>query len=199
MPTLFACSSNPGKLREFVFTAEHSLTRGFSIAPLPGLAEIAAPEEDGVTYEANAELKAVYYSQFTPELVFADDSGLEVSALSGAPGVHSARFAGLHATGVENNALLLAKLAGTTQRGARFVTAISLARHGRVLHTAIGTAEGEILSSPRGSLGFGYDALFLHVPTGCTFAEMEEDEKFAVSARGNAFRQLLSWLAHNPV
>ena len=199
MPNLFACSSNAGKLREFIFTAEHSRASGFGIATLPGLAEIPPPEEDGATYQANAELKAVYYSQFTDQLVFADDSGLEVTALSGAPGVHSARFAGPHASGAENNTLLLAKLTGVSERRARFVTAISVAKEGKVLHTSIGTAEGEILANPRGSLGFGYDALFLYVPARRTFAEMEEAEKFAVSARGNAFRQVLAWLSHNPV
>ncbi len=191
---LYACSSNPGKLREFVFTVEHSPARGFTIQPLPRLAELTPPAEDGRTYEENAAIKAVYYSGFSDELVFADDSGLEVDALAGAPGVHSARFAGPHATGAENNALLLAKLTGVSQRRARFVTAISLARHGKVLHTAVGTAEGEILGSPRGSLGFGYDALFLFPPLGKTFAELGEAEKFAVSARGEAFRTLLAWL-----
>ena len=198
MSVLYACSGNPGKLREFTFTAQHSLTSGFEIQPLPGLAELAAPAEDGATYEENAALKAVYYSGFTDGLVFADDSGLEVAALNGAPGLYSARFAGPHASGAENNALLLAKLAGATQRRARFVTAISLAHKGKVLQTTRGTAVGEILVKPRGSLGFGYDALFLYPPLGKTFAELEDTEKFGVSARGEAFRRLLDWLSANP-
>ena len=127
--------------------------------------------------------------------MFADDSGLEVEALGGAPGIHSARFAGPLAGGSENNALLLAKLAGIGPRRARFVTAVSLARRGNLLHTTRGTAAGEILREPRGTLGFGYDALFLYPPLGKTFAELEDPEKFAVSARGEAFRQLLVWLA----
>jgi XTP/dITP diphosphohydrolase len=196
MSLLYASSSNPGKLREFIFTAEHSLVHGFEIQTLPGLAAITPPVEDGVTYAENAAIKAVYYSGFTNEPVFADDSGLEVDALHGAPGVHSARFAGPHATGEQNNTLLLAKLAGTSQRGARFVTAISLAQNGVVLHTSLGVAEGEILTAPRGTLGFGYDALFLFTPLQRTFAELGEDEKFAVSARGHAFRKLLDWLSH---
>ena len=158
MALLYACSSNPGKLREFVFTMEHSANAGFAIEPLPKLAELSPPAEDGNTYQENAALKAVYYSGFTSEFVFADDSGLEVDALAGAPGIHSARFAGPEATGAENNALLLAKLVETSQRRARFVTAISLARKGEVWQTTLGTAEGEILRTPRGSLGFGYDA-----------------------------------------
>jgi XTP/dITP diphosphohydrolase len=195
MAVLYACSSNPGKLREFVFTAQHSVARGFDIQLLPGLAEITPPVEDGSTYEENASIKAFYYSTFSDGIVFADDSGLEVDALNGAPGIHSARFAGPHADGTQNNALLLTRLAGVSQRGARFVTAISLARQGKVLQTTVGTAEGEILVTPRGSLGFGYDALFLYPPLNKTFAELEDAEKFAVSARGQAFRQLLDWLA----
>lgn len=199
MSLLYACSSNPGKLREFVFTAEHSLATGFIIQTLPRLAEIPPPVEDGSTYQQNAAIKAAYYSGFTDQLVFADDSGLEVDALGGAPGIHSARFAGPSTTGETNNRLLLAKLAGVAQRGARFVTAISLARQGIVLQTTIGAAEGEILPEARGSLGFGYDALFLYPPLQRTFAEIGEAEKFAVSARGHAFRKLLDFLSSNPV
>jgi XTP/dITP diphosphohydrolase len=198
MTLLYACSSNPGKLREFVLTMEHSPTADFAVEPLPRLAQINPPAEDGLTYQENSGIKAAYYSGFTNELVFADDSGLEVEALGGAPGIHSARFAGPGATGAQNNGLLLSKLAGAKQRRARFVTAISLARNGVVLRTTLGMAEGEILVTPRGSLGFGYDALFLFPPLGRTFAELGEVEKFAVSARGEAFRHLLDWLARTP-
>jgi XTP/dITP diphosphohydrolase len=193
MPLLYACSSNAGKLREF--TAQLDPAGRFNIRPLPGLAEIAPPPEDGSTYEENAALKAVYYSRFSEELVFADDSGLEVEALGGAPGLHSARFAGPTASGAENNALLRSKLAGIRQRGARFVTAVSLARQGKLLQTTRGTAQGEILNEARGSLGFGYDALFLFPPLAKTFAELADAEKFGVSARGEAFRRLLAWLS----
>jgi len=193
MSLLYACSSNAGKLREF--TAQLAPASHFDIQPLPGLAQLTPPREDGATYEENAALKALYYSRFSEELVFADDSGLEVDALGGAPGIHSARFAGPLAGAAQNNALLLARLAGAAQRRARFVTAISLARQGRLLHTTLGTAAGEILNEPRGFLGFGYDALFLFTPLGKTFAELEDAEKFGVSARGEAFRRLLEWLA----
>jgi XTP/dITP diphosphohydrolase len=195
MALLYACSSNPGKLREFVFTMEHSHTAGFAVEPLPQLKELHPPAEDGLTYQENAAIKALYYSGFTDELVFADDSGLEVEALGGAPGIYSARFAGPEATGAQNNELLLSKLAGAEQRRARFVTAITLARNSVVLQTTLGTAEGEILVTPRGSLGFGYDSLFFFPSLGRTFAELGEAEKFAVSARGDAFRHLLDWLA----
>jgi len=196
MSLLYACSSNAGKLREFIFTARSALASGFAIEPLPRLAEIAPPPEDGTSYQENAALKALYYSGFSNELVFADDSGLEVAALGGAPGIHSARFAGPNSAGAQNNALLLTKLLGASQRRARFVTAISLAKRGVVLQTTVGTAEGEILAAPRGELGFGYDSLFLFPPLGKTFAELADNEKFAVSARGQAFRQLLDWLSH---
>jgi XTP/dITP diphosphohydrolase len=196
MPSLYACSSNPGKLREF--TAQLAFAGAFNIQPLPRLAELPAPQEDGATYHENAAIKALYYSRFSEELVFADDSGLEVDALAGAPGIHSARFAGPVASGVQNNTLLLAKLAGVPNRGARFVTVICLARQGRLLHTTIGTSAGEILEEPRGALGFGYDALFLFPPLGRTFAELDDAEKFAVSARGEAFRRLLQSLAEAP-
>jgi XTP/dITP diphosphohydrolase len=194
MPVLHACSSNPGKLLEFTFAAQHASGEQFEIQPLPGLAGLTPPVEDGATYQENAALKAIYYSRFSSGLVFADDSGLEVAALDGAPGIHSARFAGPRASGAENNELLLSKMATTANRRARFVTAISLARHGKVLHTAEGTANGEILAEARGSLGFGYDALFFFPPLEKTFAELGDVEKFGVSARGEAFRRLLVWL-----
>ncbi len=174
---------------------QHSDLKGFRIELLPGLGTIEPPAEDGATYEANAELKAAYYSSFTNEMVFADDTGLEVDALGGAPGVHSARFAGPKATGTQNNALLLTRLGDRTDRSARFVTAISLAHNGKVLYTTVGTAEGKILVSPEGSLGFGYDSLFLFPPLLKTFAQLDEAEKFRISARGQAFRALLAWLA----
>jgi XTP/dITP diphosphohydrolase len=195
MTLLYACSSNPGKLLEFTFTAQHSLAGSFEIQALPGLGEIAPPAEEGASYRENAASKALYYSRFTDELVFADDSGLEVNALNGAPGIHSARFAGPHANGAQNNALLIEKLSSVRDRRARFVTAISLAKQGRVLETTVGTAEGEILDEPRGTQGFGYDALFLFTPLGKTFAELGDAEKFAVSARGQALRGLLDRLS----
>jgi XTP/dITP diphosphohydrolase len=197
MRLLYACSSNPGKLREF--TAQTALADRFHIQPLPRMAELTPPREDGATYRENAALKATYYSSFTSELVFADDSGLEVEALGGAPGIHSARFSGPFASGAQNNALLLARLAGVADRRARFVTTIALARQGDLLQTTAGTASGEILVEPRGSLGFGYDAVFLFSALGRTFAELAEAEKFAVSARGEAFRRLLQWLAKSGV
>jgi XTP/dITP diphosphohydrolase len=184
---LYACSSNPGKLAEFALAAGEEI----EILPLPGMDKLAAPEENGETFEENAVLKALYYSRFTHEEVFADDSGLEVDALGGAPGVLSARFAGARATRSENNTLLLERLAGAAQRTARFVTVVALAQSGELLGTSAGTVEGEILGEPRGTNGFGYDPLFLYPPLERSFAELADTEKFAVSARGKALRALL--------
>lgn len=187
MRRLYACSTNPGKLREFALAAGPEV----EIRPLPGIEAIRAPEESGKTFEENAVLKAVYYSRFAEEPVFADDSGLEVDALGGAPGVYSARFAGERAGQAENNNLLLQRLNGRADRRARFVTALALAQAGKLVGTSVGTVEGEILGAPRGENGFGYDPLFLYPPLGRSFAELTGAEKLEVSARGKALRTLL--------
>jgi XTP/dITP diphosphohydrolase len=187
---LYACSSNPGKLKDFALAACPVV-----VEPLPGLGKIAPPEETGATFEENARLKALYYSRFTPELVFADDSGIEVDALRGAPGVYSARYAGPNATDAENNTRLLRELEGVAERSARFVCVIILARAGEVLGTFSGAAEGEILPAPRGSGGFGYDPLFFYPPSACAFAELTPEEKLSVSHRGKALRALCEFLS----
>jgi XTP/dITP diphosphohydrolase len=190
---LYACTSNPGKLREFLNASEESSAQ-LRIEPLPGLRAITPPAETGDTFEANSGLKAVYYSHFYPGLIFADDSGLEVDALNGRPGVRSARYAGEHSTDAENNALLLRELNGIENRKARFVSVISVARSGRLICSTRGTVEGEMLTAPRGSSGFGYDPLFFCYSLGKTLAEASEGEKFAVSHRGNAMRALFKWI-----
>jgi XTP/dITP diphosphohydrolase len=124
-------------------------------------------------------------------LLFADDSGLEVDALGGAPGVYSARFSGAGATDESNNRLLLEKLRGVDDRRARFVCAIALVDNGRVTGVYTGSVEGIILDAPRGAGGFGYDPLFYYPPFGCTFGEVEGERKFAVSHRGQALRAML--------
>jgi XTP/dITP diphosphohydrolase len=184
---LLLATSNPGKIREF-------LSAGIDVELLPGLREIAPPEETGTTFEENAALKASYYSRFTDGVVLAEDSGLEVDALNGSPGVYSARYAG---TGDDNdnNRHLLAQLAGHANRLGRYVAVIALARAGEVLATFRGTVEGEILEAPRGTGGFGYDPLFYYPPFGQTFAETALERKASVSHRGAAIRQLSAWLA----
>jgi XTP/dITP diphosphohydrolase len=201
---LYAATSSQGKLRDFRTAARaHSL----AIDPLPGLATIPTPEENGATFEANATLKAVYYSRFAPgELVLADDSGLEVDALDGAPGVRSARFAadsGLvdspdanDNTDVWNNMLLLQRLAGVplARRTARYRCVLVAARDGLPIHTTEGTVEGVILESPQGTGGFGYDPLFYLPTLHCTMAELTLEVKLSLSHRGRAIAALLPML-----
>lgn len=188
--TLWCATSNPGKLREFRLAAHGEV----EILALPGLEEIPPAEETGTTFEANAAQKALYYSAYAPGMLFADDSGLEVEALGGAPGVISARFAGPAATDEANNRLLLEKLGAATDRTARFVCVIALAEKGRLLGTFRGAVEGRINDQPRGGHGFGYDPLFFYAPFGCTFGEVEPERKFTVSHRGQALRAMLAWL-----
>ncbi|MGA2218048.1 MAG: non-canonical purine NTP pyrophosphatase [Terracidiphilus sp.] len=201
---LYAASTSQGKLRDFRTAAEaHSI----SIDPLPALATIPAPEETGATFADNATLKAVYYSRFAPgHLVLADDSGLEVDALAGAPGVRSARFAADHGridspdandnTDVWNNIVLLECLAAvpSAQRSARYRCVLVAARDGQPLHTAQGSVEGFILDAPRGTGGFGYDPLFYLPALGRTMAELDLATKHTLSHRGRAITALLPLL-----
>jgi len=200
---LYAATSSPGKLRDFRTAA---LTHSLNIEPLPNLDSIDAPEETGSTFVENATLKAIYYSQLAPgELVIADDSGLEVDALSGSPGVRSARFAadfGLtdspdapnDNTDVWNNMVLLQKLAGIPlfQRSARYRCVLVAARDSEPLQTGEGSVEGLILEAPRGTGGFGYDPLFFLPPLNCTMAELDLETKLSLSHRGRALQQLLA-------
>ncbi len=189
---IWCATGNPGKLREFQLAG---VLLEVDIQPLAGLKEIVAPEESGATFAENARLKAAYYSRFAPGPLFADDSGLEVDALGGAPGVYSARYAGPDANDRANNELLLERLGNHTIRTARFVCVIALARAGEVLATFRGEVEGEILHAPRGPGGFGYDPLFYYPPFGCSFGEVDGPKKFDVSHRGKALRALLQHLA----
>jgi XTP/dITP diphosphohydrolase len=200
MATLFVATSNPGKLRDFAVAAAEE--QGVDIAPLPGLDKIAPPAEDEPSFEGNAHTKAVYYSQFVPgAIVLADDSGLEVDALGGEPGVRSARYAsdgGFVADGATNtdqlNILyLLKRLEGVPadRRGARYRCVLAAAQDGICLLTADGTVEGEILTAPRGKGGFGYDPLFYLPEQGKTMAEIDLTTKHSLSHRGRALRALV--------
>lgn len=183
--TVFCGTSNLGKLREFRRAAPH-----FEIVPLA----VPPPEEHGETFEETAREKALYYGSKTRGWVFADDSGLEVDALGGAPGVYSARFAGPGATDAQNNALLLEKLRGVDDRTARFVCTIALVHDGELVKTFRGVVEGRIVDEPRGPNGFGYDPLFYYEPFGCTFGEAALEDKMRVSHRGQALRAMFSFL-----
>lgn len=193
---LYCATANQGKLREFRLAAG----QGIRIHPI-------APRdcpETGHTFEENAKSKALCYERGLASsgnpLVFADDSGLVVDALDGAPGIYSARFAGPDADDQANNALLLEKLRGveTSRRTARFVCNIALAQSGKVLRTFTASAEGRILEAPIGSDGFGYDPLFYVPDLGKGFAELPPEVKWAHSHRGKAFRAMLEWLHTNP-
>jgi XTP/dITP diphosphohydrolase len=193
--TIFVATSNQGKMQELLLAAKQAGLGDLVIAPLPGLAAIPPPKEDGSTFEENAVSKALYYSRFTTEYVLADDSGLEVDALDNAPGLHSARYAGPQAKDSDNNRLLLENLGEASSRAARFVCVIALARQGQLHLITRGTADGEILTEPKGTQGFGYDPLFFCPALGRSFGEINGVEKFGVSHRGNAIRSLFESIA----
>jgi len=202
---LYAATTSQGKLRDFRAAAH---THSLEIEPLQSLDEIDAPEETGETFEENATLKALYYSRFAHgALILADDSGLEVDAIGGAPGVRSARFAadcGLvdspdanDNTDVWNNMVLLQRLASVPpgQRDARYRCVLVAARDGEVVESAEGSVAGTILEAPRGTGGFGYDPLFYLADLDCTMAEIDLETKLSISHRGRALQALLRKLA----
>lgn len=205
MKRVLVATSNEGKIRDLVGAA---VTHGIQIATLTNFTVLPTVVEDGLTFEANARKKAEHYSHYSEgELVIADDSGLEVDALVGAPGVHSARYAGDKHNAPEdapnsgdeaNNARLLRELHDVPDeyRTGRFVCVLAVARNGHTLATFHGKAEGIIVRAARGSNGFGYDPLFFFPQIGKTFAELTAEEKAQHSHRGAAFRQFLEWADH---
>lgn len=199
MQLLFA-SSNPHKVEEVraIFSA-----LGIDVVGLDALPRLPPePVEDGATFEANARIKAIAYARSTRRMCLADDSGLEVDALNGAPGVHSARYAGTGDTRAErdaaNNAKLLRELknAPSNNRTARFVCAMCLAdADGHILAETRGTIEGLITDQPHGANGFGYDPLLYLRDRRCTSAELSSGEKNARSHRGQAARKMADAIA----
>ncbi len=187
-------SSNAGKLREYREMAARG--SGVELDLMPGFHEHPAFEESALTFAEIGAAKALHYSRFVDEIVLADDSGLVVPALGGAPGVRSARYAGLNATDEQNNQKLLHEMSELTgeQRCARFVCVAALARSGRALAVTSDFAEGSILKAPRGTGGFGYDPLFLSTEMGCTFAEAPPGRKNRCSHRGKAFAKIIALL-----
>jgi XTP/dITP diphosphohydrolase len=199
--TLYIATSNPGKLRDFAAAASQHIT----LTPLPRTKEIPAPTEDQPTFEGNARLKAIYYSIHAPgKIVIADDSGLEVDALRGAPGVRSARYADDEkfagppkaTTDERNNLCLLQALSKIPNQNstARYHCVLAAARDGKILAIGDGTVQGEILSTPRGTHGFGYDPLFYLPEQNKTMAELDIQTKLTFSHRGRAFAALLKAL-----
>jgi XTP/dITP diphosphohydrolase len=183
--TLFLASTNPGKLREF---QDAAAGMDVIVRPVPGISDLPPCVEDGCTFEANARKKALHYAAHRDGLIFADDSGLSVEALNGAPGVYSARFSGPGATDESNNRKLVLHLH-------REAAQIALAEGERILTIVEGGCDGVILDSPHGHGGFGYDPYFFYPPLGKTFAELTPEDKFRVSHRGIAFRKLLESLS----
>ena len=197
MKQLVLASNNAGKLREF---AQLLAPLAFEVVPQAALA-IPEAEEPHATFIENALAKARHASRLSGLPALADDSGLCVEALGGAPGVMSARFAGEPKSDERNNALLLEKLAGQADRRARFYCALALVRHADDPQPLIACGEwhGEILATPRGTAGFGYDPLFLVSELEQTAAEIPAELKNVLSHRGNAFRQLLDKLRAEPI
>ena len=187
---IVCASANPHKVEELA----RLLPSWVELVPRPS--DIGDIDEDAPTLEGNAIIKAVEIANHASEWAISDDTGLEVEALNGAPGVRSARFAGDHATDSENRALLLAKLDGVTNRSARFRTVVALVSSKGDIHFVGGECVGTIAESERGESGFGYDSLFIPADgDGRTFAEMNGPEKDAVSHRGRALAQVPELLA----
>lgn len=199
---IYLATSNPGKIRDFQGAAANL---GIEVQVLPGFKGFPQAVEDGATFEDNARIKAEHYSRLSPgTLVVADDSGLAVDALNGAPGVYSARYAAVVQGGPEsaansddehNNQTLIARLEQLppAQRSGKFVCVIAVARDGKTLETFYDDVKGELLTAPRGNYGFGYDPLFYFPPLSKTFAEIPAEEKAHYSHRGKAFRKFLEW------
>ena len=193
-PALVLATLNPAKGRELVALLGSVPFEIRMLADIPGA---RLPDETGTTYAENALVKARTAAEITGELALGDDSGLEVDALDGAPGLYTARFGG---AGLDDRArweLLLKRLDGVpaARRTARFRCVIALAGPGRPERVVEGVAEGVIAESPRGTRGFGYDPVFFYPPLGRTFGELSDEEKARVSHRGLALaaaRQVLS-------
>jgi XTP/dITP diphosphohydrolase len=207
---VFLASTNLGKLREFRLAAAEM---GVEAQPVPAMGDLPPCVEDGLTFEANARKKALHYSLHTRGLVFADDSGICVNALGGAPGVHSARYSGPEATDERNNQKLISELRRRSEMPeaangrripipyapfsgfpAHYACVIALAEGEQILSVVEGCCDGLIISTPRGTGGFGYDPYFFFPPLNRTFGELSGKEKFRVSHRGIAFRKLLKSL-----
>ena len=194
MSELLLASQNPGKLNEMRLLVEGL---PFRVVGPRELGLLEAPEETGTTFRENAAIKALAYARLSGRLTVADDSGLSVDALGGAPGLYSSRFGGEGASDRDRNLLLLDKLRGQPfeRRGARFTSAVAVARGGELLFQVQESAEGVIADDMRGENGFGYDPLFFYPPFGRTFGEAPREEKDRVSHRGKAFARLREFLA----
>lgn len=199
MRDILLATGNPKKAREMeeILAAAATAGGGVRWKLVSEFPDWPAPVEDAPTFFGNAELKARHYARLSGLWTLADDSGLEVDALDGAPGVRSARYAGEPSNDARNNALLIDRLAGvpSERRTARFRCCVVLSDGNRVLASAEGTVEGRIIDTPRGANGFGYDPHFWVDSVGMTTAEMPSERKHAISHRGQALRALSERLA----
>jgi XTP/dITP diphosphohydrolase len=204
---LLVATTNAGKIREIRAVLEGA---PIQLITLDGWPSLEAPEEIGRTFQENSRHKALYYAAATGETTVAEDSGLEIDALDGLPGVESARYGGARTPYPEKFELIEAALrarsapspgsatdhgtSAESDRSARFVCALTLARGLNILFETRGVIEGRIVLPPRGTGGFGYDPIFFYPPYGCTLAEVTAAQKTAVSHRGQAFRALKTFL-----
>jgi XTP/dITP diphosphohydrolase len=193
---LFLASANPGKIEEVRALAGAS---PFDVSALPGISSLPPFDEIYPTFAENAAGKALHYSRSTGELVMADDSGLIVPALGGAPGVQSARYAGANASDADRVAKLLDAMRGLDgdARNAHFVCVIAIAQRGAPLAIISALVEGRLLDRSQGAAGFGYDPIFFFPPLRKTFAEISREEKNLYSHRGVAFRKTMEFLAND--
>jgi XTP/dITP diphosphohydrolase len=194
MSDLLLASQNPGKLNEMRLLVEGL---PFRVVGPRDIGIHDAPDETGQSFLENATIKALAYARLSGRLTVADDSGLSVDALDGAPGLYSSRFGGEGASDRDRNLLLLEKLRGQPfeRRGARFTSAVVVARGAEILFQAQESVDGFIADDMRGESGFGYDPLFFYPPFGRTFGEVRREEKDRVSHRGKAFARLREFLA----
>jgi XTP/dITP diphosphohydrolase len=187
--TILAATSNAHKLCELRSILGSAGITVIGAADVGGIPDVV---EDGDSFVANAAKKAIEVAQATGQTVFADDSGIAVDALDGAPGIYSARYAGEGATDAQNLALLLERMSGETNRAARFVCVIALASPDGLIGTARGELPGELLTAPQGGAGFGYDPIFVPDRETRSLAEMSAAEKDAISHRANALHKALA-------
>ena len=193
MHRLLVATTNPNKVKEIRRVLDGA---DVELISLEGWPDLVAPEETGRTFEDNARLKATYYARATGQVTVAEDSGIEIDALGGMPGVESARYAGEETSYPEKFARLYAALdrTGTRDSAARFVCALAMASPDAILFEARGVIEGRVAQEPAGSGGFGYDPFFFYPPYGRTLGQVTPAEKLAVSHRGQAFRKLREYL-----
>ncbi len=193
---LLVATGNANKLREI-----RDILAGMPVAivSLDAFPDVAAPTETGSTFAENARQKAVYYANACGRIAVAEDSGLEIDALGGEPGVHSARYGGIVGGYPRKFEIIYQRLRErrSAHSTARFICALAVAHERHILFEARGVIEGRIADAPRGDGGFGYDPIFFYPPFGKTLAEIPSSQKAEVSHRGQAFRQLRAFLERN--